>query len=80
MWLRALRIQHRHCSSSGRCCGAGSFPDLGTSRCHGCGQKKVKSNDLISDESCPELQVEAIEETNGHVARASWPATSISSR
>ena len=37
-----LRILHCHCSSSGRCCGAGSIPGPGTFACHEHGQKKKK--------------------------------------
>ena len=35
-----LRTQGCHCCGSGDCCGAGLIPDPGTSKCHGCGQKK----------------------------------------
>ena len=36
LWCSELRIQHCYCSGSGRCCGVGSFPDLGTFICLGC--------------------------------------------
>lgn len=37
-----LRIQHSHCSFSGRCCGVDSVPRLRTSPCCRHGQKKRK--------------------------------------
>ena len=36
--LVAYRLRIHRC----HCCGAGSIPGLGTSSCHGCGQKKKK--------------------------------------
>ena len=36
--LSGVRIQCRHCSSPGPCCGAGSIPGSGASTCHGCSQ------------------------------------------
>ena len=39
MWCSRLRIWHCHCSGLGSCCGKVSVPGLGTSACHGCGQK-----------------------------------------
>ena len=44
-WLSRLRIWHCHCCDSGHCCGVGSIPYLGTSACHGHGQKeKIRQN------------------------------------
>ena len=40
-WYSRLRIQHWHYCGSGYCNGVGSIPGLGTSTCHGHGQKKV---------------------------------------
>ena len=37
-----LRTLHCHCSGSGRCCGSGLIPGLGTSTCCGCSKKKKK--------------------------------------
>ena len=46
LWSSGLRIQHCHCSGSGRCSGAGSVPSLHTSTCHS--QKKKKNRILLS--------------------------------
>ena len=43
--VSGLRIQHCHCSGLGHCCcGAGSFPGLGTSTCRRHSQKTKKKN------------------------------------
>ena len=42
LWLSRLRIQHCHCSSLGHHYDSGLIPGLGTSTCHGCGQKRKK--------------------------------------
>ena len=36
------KIWHCHCCGLGHGCGTSSVPSLGTSRCHGCSQKKKK--------------------------------------
>ena len=36
-----LGIQCCYCSGLGKCCDSGWIPDLGTSTCHGCGQKLI---------------------------------------
>ena len=40
LWLSGLRVWHCQCISLCRCCDTSSIPALGTSTCHGCGQKK----------------------------------------
>ena len=42
LWYSRRRIQHCHCSGSGRSCGTGSIPSQGTSVRCGCSQKKKK--------------------------------------
>ena len=49
-WCCGLSIQCCHCSGSIYCCGAGLIPGLGTSTCHGLGQKK-KNQSLKSVKS-----------------------------
>ena len=43
LWCSALRNLCCHCSHWGGCSGAGSVPGLGTSTCHGHGQKNPKN-------------------------------------
>ena len=39
LWLSGLRIWCCHCCGWGHCCGLDLIPGMGTSTCHGCGQK-----------------------------------------
>ena len=47
LWHSGLRSQCCHCSGSGRCCGMGSTPGPGNSKCQGCSTPQ-KSLHVIS--------------------------------
>ena len=44
VWHSGLKILHHRDFGIGHSCGSDSVPGLGTSICHGCGQKREKSH------------------------------------
>ena len=46
-WLNRLKIWHCHCHGLGCCCGIGSVPSSGTSKCQGCSQNKTVKKSMM---------------------------------